>query len=125
MALSAFELRFKEQMGERMAELNSRTVTYARAAIIFTMSATPGRTEVDVFDNTGASTRLKPVDWIVTTADLVTGGITDPKRGDTITSEGVVYQVAPVEGVDISSDVFAYTTAARDRTRIHTQVISE
>lgn len=126
MALSDFEERFKT-MGTRMTTLNSRTVTYARAsdAISFTISATPGRTEVDVYDNAGNSTRIKPVDWIFTTAELVAEGIVEPARGDTVTSEGITYQVTPIDGVDISADVFTYTTAARDRVRVHTQVLSE
>jgi hypothetical protein len=113
------------RLSQRMRGRAASPVTYRRGeASLDGLAATKGRTTFELSDASGVLTRVDSVDFIVTAADLVLSGvITLPKRGDTITDEdGVVHTAYPFNGADCWrwSDTQGYTSL-----RVHTKVTED
>lgn len=105
-----------------MRKLNSKVVVITFDGEDISIVASLGRSEIEELSpNTGMSLSSKR-DYIVSTADLKKADGTPflPIRGMVIT-DGTLTCHCTSDGMD---SVFRYTTATRDRMRIHTKVVA-
>ena len=75
-----------------------------------------GSTTYEVEDGSGNVVTARQTDWMVKVADYQFDDVAEePKRGDTITSDGITYKV-----VRLGDRVFEYADSGRTWYRIHT-----
>ncbi len=103
----------REQASEHMAS----EITYRAPDVELTLQATQGRTEYEVDDEAGRTVQAHVVDFLVSAEDMEF----DPAPGDTITIEGVIYEVMNFAG----EGCWRWATAFRETRRIHTREADE
>ena len=86
-------------LNQQRAQHLSQPVTYQRGGETVQLAATLGQTTVEVTDDTGATVKSPQMDFIVSSSELVLGGvIAMPRIGDRIhivdaTGKTLVYEV--------------------------------
>ncbi len=98
----------------------SRTVVYSRGTDSISVQAAVGKTAFEVDDGYGLMTTFESRDYLIASADLLLADeIIEPRRGDTISEGGKVYEVmAPgKEDACRPSDQYGVTW------RIHTKQV--
>jgi hypothetical protein len=113
-------------LGTKLAAYASHEVTYVRDASEVTLSASFGRTELEV--DTGYETRMLHTDrdFIFAAATLILGGSTTlPQAGDqikeTVGNDTYTYEVMTPEGQE---QPYRYCDANRVLLRVHTTLIA-
>ena len=106
-------LRWLDQ--QRQAH-GSGAVTYSRGLTSATVAATYGRTELELHDEAGFSTRAMVVDFLITAAAMP---VDAPKVGDTILADGVTYEVMNLPG----DGCWRWCDPYRITMRIHTKEV--
>ena len=110
--------------GVRSASM-SQSVVYHRGAESVSLSATMGGARFEVADEYGVAVRTRGVDFIVSAADLVLGGVlVTPQSGDRIRfvrgTDTLVYEVLDLaggghyqqaEGIDVALRIHAKRVA--------------
>ncbi len=133
----AYDLRSRlDTVGTRMKAINAVDVVVSRpnvAETSGTITATPAKTEIEVFDvnnNSGLTHKLQ--DWIFDVAEYAVGDPLTPvlpQRGDRITLEsGRVFTVISLQERFDQGDAepWEYITSSRLRIRVHTtEVVSD
>ncbi|MFW6062409.1 MAG: hypothetical protein ACOC93_06330 [Planctomycetota bacterium] len=94
----------------------SSPVTYRRGGTELTLSATFGRTEMDVADDYGGTIRTHVTDFLIAAADLART-FAEPQAGDEILTEGVVHEVMPLAG----QGCWRWSDPHRITMRVHTK----
>lgn len=114
--------------GQRwLADMQARHVSvrvqYARAGANVCMSATPGRSEWDVADASGALFRVETRDYLIKRELLELDSVPiEPQAGDRIIEGDYTYEVsAPAPNVA----VWHWDGPHRVRYRIHTKLITQ
>ena len=70
-------------------------VVYTRGLDVVPLTAVPGSTTHVGDDQAATSTDRESIDWLVLAADLVLDGeLVEPKTGDAISHNGLVYRVS-------------------------------
>jgi len=109
-------------LADKQVALVSVRVQYARAEANVCISATPGRSEWDVTDASGALFRVESRDYLIKRELLELDGIpTEPQAADRITDGEYVYEVSS-PGPNIP--VWHWDGPSRVRRRIHTKLIT-
>jgi hypothetical protein len=105
-----------------MKSINGKTVDYTRGINTVSLTACPILANAPEELSPGVVvTRIELQDFICDAEDLVINGATiTPMVGDTITWGSRIYRVI---ALDESSPPYEYTTSARDRIRIHTELV--
>lgn len=92
----------------------SSPVLYTRGETTKTVNAVIGETQVEAPDYDGVMIKSKTADFLILKDDL---GM-EPRRGDKITHDGVIFDVTPT-GAD--EKAWRFTTGHRNMYRIHTK----
>jgi hypothetical protein len=107
-------------LNKQRSQFMAQQVTYARGSDSFTISATPGKTQYQVNDDTGMSVAADVMDFIVSAADLQIGGISIlPQAADTITIGQGTYEVMYLTG----DGFWRYSDPYGNAIRIHTKQV--
>ncbi len=105
--------------GQRKSFLASQAV-YARDGSQVELAATVGQTRFQATDEQGLVTEFQARDFIIERADLVLGGVVvEPRRGDTITWNGKVFEVMAPPG----EPVWRYSDPFMVSVRVHTKQV--
>lgn len=111
----------------RLAEIAAVSVTLRRTGETdVTVSATPGRTPLEVDNGDGTSLRFESRDYLIEAADYAFAGtVTEPAEGDLIleTISGVTrtYAVLPIPG----ESCWRYCDQNRVLIRVHTKLYEQ
>lgn len=111
-----------DHLGQRMSEINSRSITYKRSVLQTTLTATVRETESSVLfpELVGVSFRVR--EFIIDSEDFIIDGVVSvPERGDRISDEGMLFEVLP----NSEMPHYSYTTESRQRMIIRTKQIAE
>ncbi len=101
------------------------TVTYIRGTASTVLTATIGKTELELLGDVGIDIQSRSIDFLVRATDLDLGsGPTEPQRGDTIVlrrgHEEITHEVVPLEA---GQQCFRWSDPHGNILRIHTQRI--
>lgn len=114
-------------LASQLSSYASHEVTYVRGADSVAISASFGRTEMEI-DGAAGQIRLSHTDrdFIIAAADLVlSGSQVEPQEGDEIQEivNGIThtYEVMSPDGME---EVFRYCDASRVMLRIHTKLVA-
>jgi hypothetical protein len=98
----------------------SQLVTYTRGSDSIQISASCGRTQYQVADDTGMSVAAEIMDFIVHAGDLeIDGSLLVPEGGDTITTGRGTYEVMFLAG----DGYWRYSDPYGKAIRIHTKQV--
>jgi hypothetical protein len=97
-------------------------IVYTSGPVAIDLRATVGDTAVEVETMDGLTVRTHTRDYLVDAVDLVdlagpSPVIIEPRRGDTITDDGQLYEVLPMAG----EPCWRWSDRAHKRRRIHTK----
>lgn len=108
-------------LNAKLRQSGSTSIEYRRGAQAVPLTATLGSTLLKLSDGAGG-VRMEwtDKDFLIVAADLAAAGIVgEPKRGDRVVCEGIVYELLPIDG----EPPWRWSDAHRTRLRIHTKKI--
>jgi hypothetical protein len=114
-------------LADRLAAYASHVVSYVRGAERLTLSATFGRTPMEVADGLGAvRVEYTGRDFLIRSENLILGGTyAEPARGDRIEElVGEKTHVYEVMHPDPGQQPFRYCDPSRKLMRVHTKLVS-
>jgi len=103
-------------LGAMLKEHASSPVTYSRGETEAELQATFGKTEYEVEDENGFRVGASVIDFLILGEDLA-ATFEQPKRGDRITTDGMVYEVMALAG----AGHWRFNDPHRMTMRIHTK----
>lgn len=115
-------------LASRQRDYASRSVSYVRSGVTYTLPAMVARTEWEQDVGDGVIVKTETADWIFPAAEFAAAGIGDPQRGDRVFDDSIagrrlIYEVMPPGSGGSAEPCWRYTDRHRKQLRIYTKLI--